>query len=303
MSWIADMAAAATEVTTALGPDVRIPVDDPRRLDWTYVPSKRHGVRFAEMTQVQRGLVHRLLAAGLSPEAYGKVCAIVALEEVLDLLEGGGRRRNSGNYWTAVYGEPGDDEWAWSFEGHHVSINIAIAAEAVRPTPLFLGANPHAFAIRPLGEEEDLARAALDAMPARQRHTAIIAGEAPADIITETRAAVGVWELEPLGVPAAEVPDEAWRPLELLLRGYLGRVRTPVALPGRDEVWFAWAGGAEPGTPHYYRLQAPELLIEYDNTQDGANHSHTVWRVPGADFASDVLLQHRNEHHRNEHQR
>ena len=292
------MAAAARNLVASLGDDASIPLDDSRRTNWTYVPSQRHGVRLAALDQDQRGLVHRLLSAGLSAKAYGQACAIVALEEVLDLIEGGHRRRHSGNYWVAVYGDPADDEWAWSFEGHHVSINVAVAGGEVRPTPLFLGANPHAFAVRPLGAEEDLARAALTAMTTTQRQTAIIADDAPDDIITETRAAVGPLELEPLGVCASDIADDAWRAVADLLRTYRGRVRdTGASLPGRDEIHFAWAGGSQPGTRHYYRLQAPTLLIEYDNTQNDANHSHTVWRAPGGDFGADVLLRHRAEDH------
>ncbi len=295
--WLDSMVAAAHEVAAALGSEVVLPLTDGRRTDWTYVPSRRHGIALADMDQSQRRLVHGLLTSVLSDEAYAKVCAIVSLEEVLDRLEGGTRHRHSGNYWVGLYGEPGTEEWAWSFEGHHVSVNIAVARGELRPTPLFLGANPHSYAIRPLGQEEDLARAALQAMPATARQTAIIADTAPDDIVTTTQEAVDVWELEPLGVPGTDLPDDAWRHLDALLRIYAGRVRPSPETPDRDEIWFAWAGGSTPATPHYYRLQSPATLIEYDNTQNDANHSHTVWRVPGADFGADLLRHHRSEHH------
>jgi hypothetical protein len=61
-----------------------------------------------------------------------------------------------------------------------------------------------------------------------------------------------------------------------------------------DEVHFGWAGATDAGRPHYYRVQGPQVLIEYDNTQRNANHAHSVWRDPTADFGLDVLAEHRS---------
>jgi hypothetical protein len=92
--------------------------------------------------------------------------------------------------------------------------------------------------------------------------------------------------------------------LRLLLGTYLGRVPDGVSPLDRyrddaalDAVHFAWAGPTEPGAPHYYRLQGPRLLVEWDNTQRDANHAHSVWRDPTADFGLDVLAAHRAAHH------
>jgi Protein of unknown function (DUF3500) len=109
----------------------------------------------------------------------------------------------------------------------------------------------------------------------------------------------------PKGVPAAEL-DAGQRELLLRLLGtYLGRVPDAVSpLPGYDdpaaldEVYFAWAGSTEAGEPHYYRLQGPRLLTEWDNTQRNVNHAHSVWRDPEADFGLDVLAAHHAAHHR-----
>jgi hypothetical protein len=109
----------------------------------------------------------------------------------------------------------------------------------------------------------------------------------------------------PKGVPAAEL-DAGQRELLLrLLSTYLGRVpdeispleryRDPAVL---DEVHLAWAGSQNPGEPHYYRLQGPRLLTEWDNTQRQVNHAHSVWRDPESDFGLDVLAAHRATHHR-----
>jgi hypothetical protein len=108
----------------------------------------------------------------------------------------------------------------------------------------------------------------------------------------------------PKGVPALELDGAQREMLRLLLGTYLGRVPDGVSPLDRyrddaalDAVHFAWAGPTEPGAPHYYRLQGPRLLVEWDNTQRDANHAHSVWRDPTADFGLDVLAAHRAAHH------
>lgn len=108
----------------------------------------------------------------------------------------------------------------------------------------------------------------------------------------------------PKGLPAAELDAGQREMLRALLATYLGRVPAEVSPLGRyadddtlDAVHVAWAGPTEPGAPHYYRLQGPRLLVEWDNTQRGANHAHSVWRDPTADFGLDVLAAHRATHH------
>jgi hypothetical protein len=109
---------------------------------------------------------------------------------------------------------------------------------------------------------------------------------------------------EPQGVPAAELDAGQRELLRALLGTYLGRVPAEVSPLRRyeddavlDAVHVAWAGPTAPGAPHYYRLQGPRLLIEWDNTQRGANHAHSVWRDPGADFGLDLLARHRAAAH------
>ena len=105
-------------------------------------------------------------------------------------------------------------------------------------------------------------------------------------------------------MPAAELDLGQREMLRALLSTYLDRVPAEVSPIGRyaddetlDAVHVAWAGPTAPGAPHYYRLQGPRLLIEWDNTQRAANHAHSVWRDPTADFGLDVLAAHRAAHH------
>jgi hypothetical protein len=103
---------------------------------------------------------------------------------------------------------------------------------------------------------------------------------------------------EPRGVPATELDGAQRELLRTLLSAYVGRVPDGLAPEvDLDAVHLAWAGSTEPGQPHYYRLQAPRLLVEWDNTARGANHAHSVWRDPEGDFGLDVLAAHRARHH------
>jgi hypothetical protein len=130
-----------------------------------------------------------------------------------------------------------------------------------------------------------------------------VSAEAGTGLDEADRAAVG-YTTAPKGVPASALDPGQRELLRALLGTYLGRVPDEVSPLPRyaddatlDEVHLAWAGPTDPGAPHYYRLQGPRLLIEWDNTQRGANHAHSVWRDPAADFGSDVLARHRAMHH------
>src|SRR6188472_3549268 len=123
--------------------------------------------------------------------------------------------------------------------------------------------------------------------------------------LSEADQAVVAYSTEPKGVPAADFDTEQREMLRALLGTCLDRAPTGLSPLGSydDEdalnaVHFAWAGGTAPGEPHYYRLQDPRLLIEWDNTQNNANHAHSVWRDPRSDFGLDVLARHRAAHHR-----
>ncbi|MGC4806333.1 DUF3500 domain-containing protein [Micromonospora sp. DT233] len=284
------------------------PFDDAGRRWLEYRPRPRPGVCLADADPAGRKAAHRLLATALSPGAYAQAMAVMALEEVLDRAEGWRRGRHSGDYWVAVFGDPArDDRWGWRFEGHHLSVSMTVVDDRVSPAPIFLGANPatvrHAGhpVSRPLGGEEDLARALLDAIGPTGRAAAIVADEAPADIISATRPrAPG--PIEPLGVPAHRLGPTGRAMLDRLVACYLDRL--PPALAAREAdrlaggpLHFAWAGPTRPGQRHYYRVQGDDLLIEYDNTADDGNHAHTVLRRPAGDFGADVLAAHHAEAH------
>ncbi|WP_327040410.1 DUF3500 domain-containing protein [Micromonospora ureilytica] len=307
------MRAASTALLTALDPAARESAvhsfDDEAARRWLeYRPRPRPGVSLAELDVAARKAAHRLLATALSPSAYAQAMAIISLEEVLDRAEGWQRGRHSGDYWVAVFGDPArDDRWAWRLEGHHLSVNMTVVDGQVSPAPIFFGANPAAVRYagrpvsRPLGVEEDLARALLDALGPAERAAAIIADEAPADIISATRGRVDA-PLEPLGVPAQRLGPTGRALLDQVVALYLDRLPPELAIReaarlDAGPLHFAWAGPTHPGRRHYYRIQGDDLLIEYDNTSADGNHAHTVLRRPASDFGADVLATHHQTHH------
>jgi hypothetical protein len=300
------MASAAAAVVAALADGQRdaalLPFQGADRTGWSYLPGPRVGVVLLDLTAAARKAVHRLLATALSRPAFAQAVTIMALEEVLDIDERGGQGRHSDDYRIAIFGRPGADAWAWRFEGHHLSVSATIAGGDVVVAPVFLGANPArvdhngSLVTAPLAPEEDLARALIAGMGPGERAAAIIAAAAPADIVTRTAAAVP-GELTPLGVSRARLDAAGRDQLDRLVRLYAGRLAPAAAAAELDriesaDVSFAWAGGLRPGEGHYYRIQAPHLLIEYDNTQRAANHAHTVLRRPGEDFGAAMLPAH-----------
>jgi hypothetical protein len=336
----ARMGEAVAAWLDALTPEQRAPAtfafdDEAERTDWAYFPRQHKGLPLLEQDARQQKLAHALIARSLSLPAYAKATAIMALESVLNEIEG--RRadavRDPGRYFLSAFGAPGDDRWGWRFEGHHVCLNFTIAGGAlVSPAPLFFGANPaevrhgHAPVTRPCAEEEDAARELLRSLDGVQRRAAVICETAPPDFVLtnaprvpdaalpgdlappllarlfdgmpqDRREAVRFERARPRGLPATALDARQRALLGELIDVYLDRLPEPLAQFERkqielDAVHFAWAGEDKPRRPHYYRLQSPAFLVEYDNTQDGANHVHAVWRHPTNDFGYDALRAH-----------
>lgn len=284
--------------------------DDDERRRWHYTPRGRAGLAMADMSRPQAKAAHHLLSAALRLPSYAGVVTVMGLEDVLEVLEGGGTDRHAGDYWLAMFGRPGDDAWGWRFEGHHVSLNYTVAGERVAASPLFLGANPAhvtsgtATVLRPLGREEDLALALLDSLDGRQRARAVFSDEPPPDIVTGERADVAAG-LEPMGVSGADLPGSPGEILRTLAATFLERLPEELARPrlvalesgGAEDLHFAWAGEVALDRPHYYRLQGPDLLAELDDTEAGGNHVHTVLRHPDDDFGAHALRAHRQAYH------
>src|ERR1700761_5586941 len=209
--------------------------DDAARRWLEYRPRSRPGACIAELNGTARKAAHRLLATGLSEHAYAQAMGIVALEEVLDREEQWRRGRHSGDYWVSVYGDPdGDQPWSWRFEGHHLSVTMTVAGQEVSPAPVFFGANPACVSYagrpvsRPLGPEEDLVRALMDALGPTGRAAAVVASQAPGDIHSATSPQAAE-RIEPPGVAAGSLGPGARSLLDQLVALYLDRLPPELA--------------------------------------------------------------------------
>ncbi|MDF1503625.1 DUF3500 domain-containing protein [Roseisolibacter sp. H3M3-2] len=290
--------------------DATFPFADPGRTQWAYVPQARSGVPLKAMNAEQRAAAFALLGSGLSERGTRQARGIIELEGILGELEGLVSRvvlrRDPGLYFTSVFtGTGGAHPWGWRFEGHHLSVNVTeLGPHGQLVAPVFMGANPARVPSGPkaghrlLAAEEDQAFALLGMLDAGQRARATIAAETYGDIVTKS-----VPKVDPMafaGLPAAEMTAGQQGQLRRLLDVYAGRMADSSARrqlrrideAGFARLHFAWAGAHRPGSPHYYRIHGPTVLVEYDNSQNGANHIHTVWRDLENDFGGDLLRKH-----------
>jgi hypothetical protein len=277
--------------------------NDAERLNWHFIPKPRKGVPLKELEGEALQAAQRLIASGLSEIGYSQALDVMSLEEVLYLLEGGERperrqRRDPKQYFLSIFGEPGPTgTWGFRVEGHHLSLNYSIAdGKVVASTPEFFGANPSSIAAGPertkrvLAAEEDIARQLLHLLTPEQRKAAIVDATAPNDLRgggkpqpDSTRA---------VGLPASRLTADQRALLSGLLEEYLKNMPADVSAARRDRinsaglenVSFGWWGGTELNEPHYYRVQGPTFLIEFNNTQNSANHVHSYWRDMSGDF-------------------
>ncbi|MDN5203419.1 DUF3500 domain-containing protein [Fulvivirgaceae bacterium BMA10] len=282
------------------------------RYNWHFIPKTRKGLSFEEMDPTQRKKLTELLRTGLSAKGYDKARAIMNLELVLREIEGRGdndRRRHPELYYLAIFGSPSNETpWGWRFEGHHLSLNFTFVKGEASVTPAFIGANPAKVrsgkwkGTQVLKEEEDLARALINTLTTDQRKKAIFDVKAPQDIITGVARKAELKKMS--GLPLSDMNSSQKELLLQLLNVYLGNIEEDIALKRLKSIkdhniallHFAWAGSTEVGKPHYYRIHGPSILIEYDNTQNDANHIHTVFRDYENDFGEDLLHKHYKEH-------
>jgi len=309
------MTNAARAFLSSLDPEQRaratFPMNSEERLNWHFVPFERKGVALREMNSAQKQLAGALLAAGLSQQGVIKAHTIMSLDAVLKELEKGkGPERDPEKYYVTIFGEPSETGvWGYRFEGHHVATNFTIVNGRVASSPNFFGANPAEVlegpraGLRALPREEDLGHDLITSLTPAQRSIAIVDQKAYPDIITmdSRKAALSG---QPNGIPFAKLTTKQREILTELVSEYANNFPGPIA-DGRMEqfrktqnnLFFAWAGGMERREPHYYRIQTPAFLIEYDDTQNNANHTHAVWRDFEGDFGMDLLAEHYKSSH------
>lgn len=284
-----------------------LPFNSEERLNFNYVPMVRQGISFKDLSPAQREAALQLLRDSLSARGYQKVETIRALEIVLrEIEQGRGPVRDPELYYITVFGEPSQQgAWGWRYEGHHISLNwTSVGGKVIASSPQFLGSNPAEVregpmrGTRALAAEEDLGRALVRSLSAEQRRQAILSDIAPPDLITSNKREAAI--LEDRGIAYRTLNREQQGILLALIREHASVQRPELARQrleairkaGLDTIRFAWMGGLEKGQGHYYRVQGKTFLIEYDNTQNDANHIHTVWRDFKGDFGRDFLAEH-----------
>lgn len=318
------MASAATAFLNSLTDEQRakasFPFDNDERFFFHFVPGnniqqslnrQRLGLTLGEMQPYQRHLAMALLSSGLSQAGFIKATSIMSLEDVLRILEkDDGKRRDPLKYHFTVFGSPSDTAaWGFRVEGHHLSQNFVVKGGKLAGSPSFFGSNPAEVRIGPrkglrvLGREEDLGRALFTSLTPEQKKTALVQEKAFSDILTAASRKASIAG-QPNGLSAAKMTARQRGMLEAVVAAYaanmppeLQALRMGQFKAAGANVSFAWAGGEKLGDPHYYRVAAQKFLIEYDNTQNEANHIHSVWRDYTGDFGGDLLARHYQESH------
>lgn len=296
--------------------------DDEERFDWHYIPRERKGLPLRAMNAEQKQAALQLLQSSLSQEGYNKARGIMALENVLRVIENrpaNDTYRDPDQYAFSIFGDPaGRDPWSWRVDGHHLAMQFLIVAgpggegRVLAQTPIFFGSNPAVVRIegpekgkQVLKDETAHAFALLASLDTAQTKQVTLAAVAYPDIVTGNRRKLSLDRMD--GLRMGDMTSAQRALFIQLLKVYLDRYRVTLAKQqldkltkaGLDELRFAWAGDLTPtvgaGKGWYYRIHGPTILIEYDNTQTNANHIHTVVRDLTNDFGMDAL----EEHYRN----
>jgi Protein of unknown function (DUF3500) len=292
---------------------VQLAFDSDERFNWFYIPKDREGLPLKQMSPAQQKAALHLIETGLSQKGYSKAEAIRALDLVLAEIEKDPVRRDPEKYYLTLFGEPSPTgTWGMRWEGHHVSLHWTLVnGVAIATTPQFFGSNPAEVrngpkkGTRVLHAEEDLGRALITALSPEQRAAAVVSPTAPADILTTNTRKAAIQQNAGLtykamtptqrGMLLTLIEEYASTQPKVLASERVAKLRKA----GLDAVTFAWMGGIEKGALHYYRVQGPTFLIEYDCVQNEGNHIHAVWRDFDGDFGVDLLEQHykKSAHH------
>ncbi|WP_229219123.1 DUF3500 domain-containing protein [Dyadobacter sediminis] len=295
-----------------------VPFSDLSRFDWHFTPRTRKGLALKYMNAAQRRAAMAMVQLVLSPEGYSKAEQIIDLENVLRVVESrpaNDTYRDPENFAFLIFGNPGSsDPWGWRVEGHHLSLHFSSVNGEITYTPSFMGSNPGKVLAdvpqkgkRILKSEQDLAFELLHSMNASQHEKAVLAEQSPNEIFTSNSRKASLDKME--GIPMSEMNSEQKDLFKKLIMAYLDRYH--VTLKNQqwdklekadiDKIHFAWMGDKEAviGANHgqYYRIHGPGFLIEYDNTQNGGNHIHTVVRDLANDFGEDLLRTHYEKAH------
>ncbi len=304
----------------------QLSMTDTSRLKWNNLPvglRARVGVSIGNMTNEQRRLVHRMLSASLSSQGYLKATSIIHLDELINRFYDTLYVRKAfsdttyrflknlkwapGNFYFAFFGSPSSNQWGYKLEGHHLSLNMTFVNEKIAVTPFFVGTDPAEYLFseyagwRVLGQEEDLGLKLINSFSEQQKKVAIKSGDAPRDIITAAES--GKRLVDDWGIKAAQMTPQQKSVLVNMIKEYVFNFENEKAVSeydkitkaGFDNIYFGWIGGVDEKQPHYFVINGPTFLIEFDNNggpRQEANHIHSIWREKGNEYGEDVLKKH-----------
>jgi hypothetical protein len=320
---------AATQFINSMEPlqkrTALLSFNDTARVKWNNLPvglRARAGISIGNMNEVQRKLLHRILSVSLSSQGYLKATSIMHLDNLLNTYYDSLYYRNTvtettyqflqslkwghRNFYLAFFGNPADSLWGYKVEGHHLSINFSFANNKLSVTPFFIGTDPAEYPIgeyagwRVLGQEEDLGIKLIQSLSPLQQKNATISNEVPKDIITSAESGKRLIDYQ--GIKAAELTEENKAILQYIIREFVFNLEYEKAVveydkiikAGIDKIYFAWIGPLEENKPHYYVLNGPDFLIEFDNNgfEGKGNHIHAIWREKGNEYGEDILKKH-----------
>lgn len=288
---------------------------DQERFNWHYTPIKKYGLALLEMSKNQQVLAFNITKFLLSEMGHITVDKIIELEKILnewEIIQGEKNNwsRDSGLYYFSIFGKPNNDgnPWGIRLNGHHVLVTINFSSKFISLLPSFFGANPSEIlhgdrkGKRILPNEEDIARNFIKSLNFHQSQKAILHKDAPSDIITQNVIHVKKFHIED-GIKFTDLFESQKSLVEELTKHYFRRFKDVFyseymeSIGNLEKMRFVWAGSLNPKKPHYYSLYHPEFIIEYDNTQNGANHIHSVIRDIRNDWGEDLLSLHHKKFH------
>jgi len=300
--------------------------DDTSRLKWNNLPvglRARVGTSVGKMTEDQRKLLHRVLSVSLSSQGYLKATSIMHLDDLLNRYYDSLAYRKEiddtsfgfirsllwshKNYFFAFFGSPSDANWGFKLEGHHLSINFTYTNGNLSVTPFFIGTDPAEYpnseyaGWRVLGQEEDLGIKLITSLSPALQQKATMSKAVPEDIITAAES--GKRLVDNWGIQGSEMNTKEKGLLQYIIREFVFNMEYDKAVmeynkilkAGIDKVYFGWIGEYDEKKPHYYVLNGPSFLIEFDNNggpRRAANHIHAIWREKGNEYGEDVLKKH-----------
>lgn len=321
---------AVNKFLQTLSPDelkqTQFSFDDSLRHKWTNLPVgmvPRPGIQYGSLSDAGRLAFHRVLTALLSSQGYLKTTSIMQLDDILNTLYQAAfdeKKINAetlkmvqdlkwayGNYYISVWGQPQDKSpWGLSFGGHHIAISFTSDGNQVSVSPYFIGTDPSEVkfgkysGLRILSKEEDYGFMLVNMLTEKQKETAILKQAVPKDIITNPTSSQRITSY--YGIPVKSFTESQKNMLQLLIQEYTHNFEhikahqliQKILKTGLDKIYFGWVGSLKNNEPHYYIINGPDFLIEYDNVgfQDDGNHIHAILREKGNDFGEDILKQH-----------